>query len=155
MNQFNDAGPRRCHDRLQSHLEPFMDHNRLFDVLREGLPLTPRPFEVIGRACGAGEDEVLQRLRSLRNKGTLTHLAPPPAGAGTVEAPAPGDLDARLLEIMGNGFPLLPHPYEVIAAALGATEAEVLERLRFLADAGLVGHIGLRPRVPGSPSQSD
>ncbi|MFA7504356.1 MAG: AsnC family protein [Burkholderiaceae bacterium] len=124
-----------------------MDNSHLLDALREGLPLSSRPFEAIGRSCGASEDEVLERLRRLHGNGTLAGFAPlPPRRACTGADPAPGDFDARLLEIVGTGFPLLPHPYEAIAAILGATEADVLERLRILVDTGRIGPIGTLPR---------
>ncbi len=135
-----------------------MDNRQLLDALRAGLPLTPRPFDAIGRICGASEVEVLERLRRLHGNGMLTDLAPlPPAGdaaaaAPAVAAPAPGSFDERLLEVVASGFPLLPHPYEAVAAILGASEADVLERLCALIETGVIGRIGMRQRAtaPGS-----
>src|SRR5690606_33652828 len=127
--------------------EPDMDNQRLLDALLAGLPLAPRPFEAIARTCDASEEEVLERLRRLHDNGTLTDLAPlPPAhdAAQTSAMPALRDFDERLLEVVASGFPLLPHPYEAIAAILGASEREVLDRLRELVDAGVIGRIGMR-----------
>src|SRR5690606_3858890 len=108
LNQVNDAGPRRGHDRLQPMAcEPTMDNRKLLDALRDGLPLTPHPFEAVGRACGATEDEVLERLRQLHGNGGMARLAPLPAlRPGAAEAAASDDFDTRLLELLASGFPL-------------------------------------------------
>lgn len=131
-----------------------MDNRQLLDALRAGLPLTPRPFDAIARICDASEVEVLERLGRLRANGTLTSLAPLPlardtSGAAAAEARLErlDDFDQRLLEVVASGFPLLPHPYEAIAAILGAPEDEVLEHLRALIDAGVIGPIGMEQRA--------
>lgn len=131
-----------------------MDDRQLLDALRAGLPLTSRPFDAVGRTCGASEAEVLDRLRRLYANGALADLAPLPpprdTASGAAAAPRMDEFDGRLLEVVACGFPLLPHPYEAIAAVLGAPEAEVLERLRALIDAGVIGHIGMaRPTAQG------
>src|SRR5690606_7717447 len=111
----------------QPACEPTMDDRNLLDVLREGLPLTRRPFEAIGRACGASEDEVLEYLRRGHADGTLSDAAPlPPTLADASPLPAPDDFDQRLLAVIASGLPLLPTPYDAIAASLEATEAEVI-----------------------------
>lgn len=133
-----------------------MDTRKLLDALRDGLPLTRRPFESLGRACGASEDEVLRGLRRLCENGVLADPAPlPPSPDATPTlAPAPGGFDARLLEILASGFPLLPNPYEAIAAILGTSEARVLERLEALVEAGVIGRIGMPPLAVLPPSSS-
>ncbi len=135
--------------------EPRMDTRKLLDALRDGIPLTRRPFESLGRACGASEDEVLRGLRRLCENGVLADPAPlPPPRPGAAPTPAPGSFDARLLEILAGGFPLLPNPYEAIAAILGTSEAHVLGRLDALVDAGVIGRIGMRPLAVMPPSPS-
>ncbi len=47
---------------------------RLLDLLQEELPLAPRPFFIIGERLGLSEEEVLERLKVLRDKGFLRHL---------------------------------------------------------------------------------
>ncbi len=47
---------------------------RLLDVLQEELPLTPRPFAVLGERLGISEEEVLARLKALKQAGILRHL---------------------------------------------------------------------------------
>lgn len=132
-----------------------MDTRKLLDALRDGLPLTRRPFESLGRACGASEDEVLRGLRRLCENGVLADPAPlPPPRAGAAPAPAPDSFDDRLLEILASGFPLLPNPYEAIAAILGTSEAQVLARLDALVEAGVSGRIGMQPLAGVPPSRS-
>jgi DNA-binding Lrp family transcriptional regulator len=61
-------------------------------------------------------------------------------------------LDFRLLNDFQRGFPLVPQPYAAVAATLGATEPEVLERLARLAAAGAVSRVGavFRPGAIGA-----
>lgn len=133
-----------------------MDNRKLLDALRDGLPLTPHPFEAVGRACGATEDEVLERLRQLHGNGGMARLAPLPAlRPGAAEAAASDDFDTRLLELLASGFPLLSRPYEAIAATLGATEAELIDRLGALLDAGLLGRICMQPSMALWPPPGD
>ena len=61
-------------------------------------------------------------------------------------------LDRRLLNDFQRDFPLLERPFAAIAGRVGATEGEVLERYRRLAQAGTVSRIGVvfRPNVAGA-----
>ncbi len=47
---------------------------RLLDLLQEELPLSPRPFLIVGERLGLSEEEVLERLKVLKEKGFLRHL---------------------------------------------------------------------------------
>ncbi len=47
---------------------------RLLDALQEELPLVPRPFAVLGERLGISEEEVLERLKALKEAGILRHL---------------------------------------------------------------------------------
>ncbi len=47
---------------------------RLLDLVQEELPLAPRPFSIIGQRLGLSEEEVLERLKLLKEKGFLRHL---------------------------------------------------------------------------------
>lgn len=51
-------------------------------------------------------------------------------------------LDARLIEKIQSGFPLLARPYLALAELLGTTEEKVIQRLRALQDAGTIREIG-------------
>ena len=130
----------------------------LVAALGAGLPLSSHPFAEVGRACNASEDEVLERLRRLLGQGVVCRLQPLPAparaGAAAAPAPAADSFDARLLEALEIGFPLLPRPYEAVAAMLGTTEPAVLEHLQRLLDAGLIGRIGMQLCEPGPGAEN-
>ena len=50
--------------------------------------------------------------------------------------------DARLIERLHGGFPLSDRPFAALGAELGIDEAEVIERLRALLDAGVLTRFG-------------
>ena len=52
------------------------------------------------------------------------------------------DLDRRLLNIAQADFPIAPRPYRVLGERLGITEREALERIRALAESGIIREIG-------------
>ena len=54
-------------------------------------------------------------------------------------------LDRRILTATQKGLPLTPRPYAAVAEAAGTTEAEVIDRLARLLDAGAIRRIGLIP----------
>ena len=62
------------------------------------------------------------------------------------------DTDARLVDEYQSGFPVRERPFEAIAADLETTEADVVERVQRLRDAGVFRRFGavLNPPVIGS-----
>jgi len=60
--------------------------------------------------------------------------------------------DLRLLDEWQRGFPLVPRPFAEIGAALGLSEAEVIDRLRSFVKTGAVTRIGAtcRPNTAGA-----
>lgn len=44
---------------------------RLLTALKDGLPLTPRPYAAVGARLGLSGEEVIDRLRALKADGTL------------------------------------------------------------------------------------
>ncbi len=52
------------------------------------------------------------------------------------------DLDRAILNEIQSHFPLAPRPYAEVAARVGSTEAEVLDRVKALFDAGVIRRIG-------------
>lgn len=77
---------------------------------------------------------------------------PPTPAATEAESLVPDPLGRRLLNEFQRGFPLSPAPFAEIAERLGCTEAEVLESLRRLRDAGALSRIGpvFRPHAIGA-----
>jgi len=61
-------------------------------------------------------------------------------------------LDQRLLNEFQRGFALAPRPYAEIAARLGVSEAEVIDRLRRLTEDGAIRRVGavFRPNRVGA-----
>ncbi|HSH07444.1 MAG TPA: Lrp/AsnC family transcriptional regulator [Burkholderiales bacterium] len=54
-------------------------------------------------------------------------------------------LDERLVRATQSGLPLVPDPYAAIAASLGVSEAQVIERLQTMLADGRVRRIGVVP----------
>lgn len=48
----------------------------ILNALQDGFPLTHRPFEEAGRALGVGEDDLIARIRNLREVGAITRFGP-------------------------------------------------------------------------------
>lgn len=49
---------------------------QVLNMLQTGLPLAPRPFQVMAAQLGMGEEELLARLRRLRAEGYIRRLGP-------------------------------------------------------------------------------
>lgn len=113
---------------------------KLLRALHGGLPLSDHPFAELGRGCGLSEDKVLERLHELLGRGEITHLGPLAAAAPL--AGPPDALDTGLLEAIASGLPLVPRPYEAVAAMLGVSEAEVCTHLQGMLDSGRLQPIG-------------
>lgn len=66
--------------------------------------------------------------------------------ARETRAPVPlDDIDRQLIRATQGGLPLLPKPYEAIAARVGIDEAEVRARLAAMLDNGVIRRIGAVP----------
>jgi siroheme decarboxylase len=63
---------------------------------------------------------------------------------GRSEARVPlTEADLRLIGAIQGGLPLVERPFAVLASDLAISEAEVIERLRTLQDAGVIKRMGL------------
>jgi len=52
-------------------------HDRvILNAVQQNLPLTPRPYDVLGRELDLPEDEVHRRVVALRETGTIRRLGP-------------------------------------------------------------------------------
>ncbi len=58
---------------------------------------------------------------------------------------APDELDRRLVIATQAGLPLVPRPYDLLAAQLGVSAAEVKARLAAMLDTGRIRRIGAVP----------
>lgn len=89
--------------------------------------------------------------------GTLRHVAPatrvPRAGIPAADT-RPGDHD--LAQLLTTGLPLVPRPYQDIAASLKRTETEIIDRLKVLTASGLIARMGVivRHRAVGWSSNA-
>ena len=63
--------------------------------------------------------------------------------AVTVPRPRVDEADRRLLAAIQHGLPLTPRPYAEIAAGLGISETEVVARLAWLKEAGVIRRFGV------------
>lgn len=52
------------------------------------------------------------------------------------------DLDRRIVNRLQGGFPLSDRPYREVAESLGATEAQIIERLQEMLDTGMLSRFG-------------
>ncbi len=49
---------------------------RLLEIVQDGIPITPRPFESLGRQLGMTEEEILRRLHNLKTAGIVIGISP-------------------------------------------------------------------------------
>lgn len=56
--------------------------------------------------------------------------------------PVPDQVDRDLLNRIQEDFPLTPRPYRELALSLQVPEEEILRRLQFMKDSGLIRRIG-------------
>ena len=48
----------------------------ILNALQDGFPLAPHPFAEAGKALGIGEEELIARIRNLREEGAITRFGP-------------------------------------------------------------------------------
>ena len=91
---------------------------QLLDAVQRELPLTGRPWAEIGRGLGLSGEEVLARLRRLREEGVVRKLGPVisarKVGLRAATLVAMKVPSKRLSEIVGiiNGYDEVSHNYE-------------------------------------------
>lgn len=47
---------------------------KLLNILQKEFPLEERPFAIVARRCGISEDEVLERIRKLKEEGLIRRI---------------------------------------------------------------------------------
>lgn len=89
---------------------------RLIDRLHGELPLTERPFADVGRELCLSEDEVIERLRRLLARGTLTRFGPlfqieRAGGLFVLAALEVPEADFARIAALVNALPAVAHNY--------------------------------------------
>lgn len=88
---------------------------RLLDDWQRDLPITARPFAVIGTELGIDEVEVLQRLQQMRRSGRITRVgatcAPNAVSASTLAAVAAPDDQIDAISAVIGAEPGVNHSY--------------------------------------------
>ncbi|QCC47357.1 siroheme decarboxylase subunit beta [Halobellus limi] len=87
----------------------------LVDEYQSGFPVVERPFRVVGDDLGIGEEEALDRVRRLRERGVFRRfgavLNPPVIGSSTLAAvSAPEERFDEVAEVI-NGYRQVNHNY--------------------------------------------
>lgn len=89
----------------------------ILNALQEGFPLSHRPFAEAGAALGIDEDELIARIRRLREEGAITRFGPffdAEAMGGAFCLCAMAVPEGRFDEVMTlvNAHPEVAHNYE-------------------------------------------
>lgn len=89
----------------------------IINSLQGGLPVCDRPYLEAARQLGIGEDELLARLATLLDNGTLTRIGPlfqieRMGGAFTLAALSAPVEDYERIATIVNAFPEVAHNYE-------------------------------------------
>lgn len=88
----------------------------LIERLHGALPLTERPFADVGAELGLSEDAVIERLRQLLARGTLTRFGPlfqieRAGGLFVLAALEVPEADFERIAAVVNAFPEVAHNY--------------------------------------------
>ncbi|WP_413874895.1 Lrp/AsnC family transcriptional regulator [Albidovulum sp.] len=89
----------------------------ILNALQEGFPLSHRPFEEAGRALGISEDDLIARIRNLREEGAITRFGPffdveAMGGAFCLCAMAVPEARFDAVVTLVNAHPEVAHNYE-------------------------------------------
>lgn len=90
---------------------------RILNIIQTDFPISPYPFRVIGEQVGIGEEEVMERVRSLKEKGVIRRIGatfePKKLGYTSTlcAAKVPEEMIDRFVEVV-NTYPGVTHNYE-------------------------------------------
>ncbi|QZX98462.1 Lrp/AsnC family transcriptional regulator [Halobaculum rubrum] len=115
---------------------------RLIDDYQSGFPVAERPFRIVGEELGIDEEEALDRVKRLRERGVFRRfgavLNPPVIGSSTLAAvSAPEDRFEEVAETI-NGYRQVNHNYRrdhewnqwfVVTAASRETRDRILAEI--------------------------
>ncbi|HSD96174.1 MAG TPA: AsnC family transcriptional regulator [Sulfuricaulis sp.] len=85
----------------------------------------------------------MTRRTSEASRSTLSELNVIKHSAAPRQRPQVDEADRRLLAAIQQGLPLVPRPYAEIAAELGISEMQVVARLAWLKEAGVIRRFGV------------
>jgi len=89
---------------------------RLLNDFQHEFPLTPTPYADMARALGVSEDEVIARLRELKQAGAVSRvgavLRPNTVGASTLAAMAVPAEELEPVAAVVSGYAEVNHNYE-------------------------------------------
>lgn len=97
-----------------AELEPLEKH--LLNDYQHGLPLVPRPFAAIAERLGVSEQEVIETLRTLRERGFVSRVGAVfranSIGASTLAAMAVPEAELETVADIVNGYREVNHNYQ-------------------------------------------
>ncbi len=89
---------------------------RLLNDYQQNLPLSPTPYADMAREIGVTEDEVIARLRELKQAGVVSRVGavvrPNIVGASTLAAMAVPSEQLESVAALVNGYTEVNHNYE-------------------------------------------
>ncbi len=95
-----------------------MDHRdrKLLNEIQSGFPIARRPYQVLGRRLNCSEDEILKRIKRLKEEGVIRRIGgnfdSQRLGFATTlcAAKVPAEKIKRFVEAL-NGYPEITHNY--------------------------------------------
>lgn len=116
--------PEIAHCHVREH-----EYNLWCILMTERLADIDRTVQRICEEPGIQARNFIKLLGFHRNNAT-------PTGASNVWKPDP--IDRKLILATQGGLPLVPHPFEEIGRWIGLETADVIQRLRFMREAGVI-----------------
>lgn len=87
----------------------------LMEAWQRDFPLVERPYRVVGKACGAAESDVIDRLKALKANGVIARVGavvrPNTIGASTLAAISVPDLEVEETAALMAAEPGINHVY--------------------------------------------
>ncbi len=90
---------------------------RILDIIQTQFPLSPTPFKEVGERLGIGEEEVIERIRALKEKGIIRRIGATfePRKLGFTSTLCAASVpEERIEEFVAvvNSYPGVTHNYE-------------------------------------------
>ncbi len=113
---------------------------RILDLIQKDFPISQRPFRAIGEQLGIGEEEVLERIRSLKERGVIRRIGATfePKRLGYTStlcaAKVPPEKVEEFVAVV-NAYPGVTHNYErdheynIWFTFIGRSSEEIEERI--------------------------